>query len=322
MPKADVYGLLLPEADTSVQKEVQSKPAAGEPVQRRHTVAGNQEVVMRRTKKTRNRKSAVYGESDDLANNSNDSKTAATASANKTKSPIHDMKVKLVSFSPENSIDKGDESSDGVLETRQGKVSDLVKQFEEEEKATEALKQSNGSTGGESNTKEAQNNESEEKEKGKKKRPTSKAFDMFEKSGMIMGMVSSLFMPALSRVTAVIQVRLIFLLQGGPSSHSKPRAVSFALEVSTIPASTSSSTSSINQSPEESRDSPRTMDGSRDSPRAADGSRGSSRATEGSRGSSRATLTTLGSTIAGSEDLTTASKDFLSVSTCDEVSTT
>ena len=184
-----MYGLLLPEADASVQKEVQSKPATGEPVQRRHTVTGDSEVIMRRTKKTRNRKSAVYGESDDVANNSN-TEAAATASTDKTKSPVHDMKVKLVSFSPENSIDNGDESFDGVLETRQGKVSDLVKQFEEEEKATEAKQQSNGSTGGENNVKEAKNDESEEKEKGKKKRPTSKAFDMFEKSGMIMGMVS------------------------------------------------------------------------------------------------------------------------------------
>lgn len=31
------------------------------------------------------------------------------------------------------------------------------------------------------------------------------------------------------------------------------------------------------------------------------------------------TLTTIGSTIAGSDDLTAISKDFLSVSTCDEV---
>ena len=187
-----MYGLLLPEADTSVQKEVQSKPATGKPVQRRHTVTGDSEVIMRRTKKTRNRKSAVYGESDDVTNNSN-TEAAATGSTDKTKSPVHDMKVKLVSFSPENSIDNGDESSDGVLETRQGKVSDLVKQFEEEEKATEAKQQSNGSTGGENSVKEAKNDESEEKVKGKKKRPTSKAFDMFEKSGMIMGMVSSLF---------------------------------------------------------------------------------------------------------------------------------
>jgi hypothetical protein len=192
MPKADVYGLLLPETDTSVRKVEQSKPATAEPVQRRHTVAGDQGVIMRRTKKTRNRKSAVYGESDDVAN-SNDTEMAATASSDETRSPVHDMKVKLVSFSPENSIDKGDESSNGVLETRQGKVSDLVKQFEEEEKATEAKQQSNGGTGSKSNTKEAQkfNGESEEKEKGKKMRPSSKAFDMFEKSGMIMGMVSS-----------------------------------------------------------------------------------------------------------------------------------
>lgn len=185
-----MYGLLLPETDTSVQKKEQSKPAADEPVQLRHT-GGDKGVTLRQTKKTRNRKSAVFGESDDAAN-SNDTETAATESTDKTRSPVHDMKVKLVSFSPENSVDKGDESFDGVLETRQGKVSDLVKQFEEEEKVTESKQQSSGSAGSES-VKEAQNGESGEKEKGKKKRPSSKAFDMFEKSGIIMGMVSSLF---------------------------------------------------------------------------------------------------------------------------------
>lgn len=97
-------------------------------------------------------------------------------------------------------------------------------------------------------------------------------------------------------------LQFLFLFQGGPgSANSKTRAVSFALEVSTIPADPSSSLSSVSQTTEESRDSPR--------------------ATKGSRDSSRTTLTTLGSTIAGSEDLTTVSKDFLSVSTCDEVRT-
>ena len=72
-------------------------------------------------------------------------------------------------------------------------------------------------------------------------------------------------------------------MQGGPA-HSKPRAVSFASEVSTIP--TLSTTSAEDGSPE---------------------------------CSPRATLTTLGSTMAGSEDITSVSKDFLSVSTCDEV---
>lgn len=187
-----MYGLLLPETDASVQKEKQSKPTTGEPVQLRHT-AGDKGVTVRQTKKSRNRKSAVYGENDDVAN-SNDTETAAIASADKTKSPVHDMKVKLVSFSPENSVDKGDASSNGVLETRQGKVSDLVKQFEEEEKATEAKEESNGSSAFRESVKEVQNGQDGEKEKGKKKRPSSKAFDMFEKSGVIMGMVGSLFM--------------------------------------------------------------------------------------------------------------------------------
>lgn len=178
-----MYGLLLPETDTSVQKEEQSKPTADESQQLRHK-AGDKGVVMRNTKKMRNRKSAVYGESDDVANSNN------TATANdESKSPVHDMKVKLVSFSPENSMEKGDDSSDGVLETRQGKVSDLVKQFEEEEKASELQKHGSDSSGSKTAV-EAKNDTSGEKDKGKKKRPTSKAFDMFEKSGIIMGMVS------------------------------------------------------------------------------------------------------------------------------------
>ena len=285
-----MYGLLLPETATSVQKKEPSKPAADGTVQLRHT-AGDKGAVMRHTKKMRNRKSAVYGESDEA--NSNNTETAATAS-DKAKSPVHDMNVKFVSFSPENSMDKGDDSSDGVLETRQGKVSDLVKQFEEEEMAKELQKQNNSSE----NAVAVQNGESGEKDNGNKRRPSSKAFDLFEKSGIIMGMVSFRSgWPQFENLIIVQQCqynRLNFasVLQGGPSSHSKPRAVSFAKEVSTIPADPSSS-------------SPSSM----------------SHLTEDNRtlSSPRATLTTLGSTIAGSEDLTTVSKDFLSVSTCDEV---
>ena len=73
----------------------------------------------------------------------------------------------------------------------------------------------------------------------------------------------------------------MYVLQGGPPSVSSPRVVSFASEVSTIP--TLSTTD------------------------------------DGKGGARLTTLTTVGSTVAGSEDLTAVSKDFLSVSTCDEV---
>lgn len=75
------------------------------------------------------------------------------------------------------------------------------------------------------------------------------------------------------------------MLQGGPPPHTKSRAVSFASAVSTIPTL------------------------STDDVDIDDGVSPSSN------------LITLRPTVGGeSEDLTTVSKDFLSVSTCDEVS--
>lgn len=193
-PKADVYGLLLPETVTPVQKE---KPATTEGVQLRRT-ANDRGATMRHNRKMRNRSSVVYGESDDT-NDDNNTKAAATETTKANTSPVHDMKVKLVRFSPEKSVDQGDDSSDGFFETRQGKVSDLVKQFEEEEEDTKSKRKGSvGSASGSEDAVVARNGESRNKEKSKKRRPTSKAFDMFERSGIIMGMVSPVCLPTSS----------------------------------------------------------------------------------------------------------------------------
>ena len=191
-PKADVYGLLLPDSvavstdkPTSADNTVQLRqPAAAKDVK------GGGGVAMRHGKKLRNRKSAVYGGDADEAL-PKDGEKPASADDMET-SPIHNMNVKLVSLSPESSVDRGDESSDALLETRQGKVSDLVKQFEEEEEREGERKAGNL----DSVVSSAEGNLTVEgtteggREKVKRRKPSNKAFDVFERSGIIMGMVS------------------------------------------------------------------------------------------------------------------------------------
>ena len=173
-----MYGLLLPEELTSTKKEDKSKPASDNSIQTRHQEASGKEPVMKRSKKMRNRKSAVYGDLDETDGDNTESVPPASDIAS---SPIHDMNVKLVSLSPEHSLDGDSNAPDAVLETRQGKVSELVRQFEEEEKAVESRGVSGHSV--------AVLGESADG-KGKKRIQSNKAFDLFEKSGIIMGMVS------------------------------------------------------------------------------------------------------------------------------------
>ena len=197
-PKADVYGLLLPDSiAVSTDKDSRSsKPtSADNTVQLRQPAAakdvkGGGGVAMRHGKKLRNRRSAVYGGDADEAL-PKDGEKPASADDMET-SPIHNMNVKLVSLSPESSVDRGDESSDALLETRQGKVSDLVKQFEEEEEREGERKAGNL----DSVVSSAEGNLTVEgtteggREKVKRRKPSNKAFDVFERSGIIMGMVS------------------------------------------------------------------------------------------------------------------------------------
>ena len=218
-PKADVYGLLLPASvkrrDPSkpvsakkeepskpalakkegqskpalVKKEEKSKPAlaegdehsepdVGDSVQLRQQSREKGVIMRHNIKKLRNRTSAVY--SDETITNDE----AETAASDVATSPIHNLSVKLISVSPESSFNNGEEFPDGVVETRQGRVSDLVKQFEDEERVDQkepivgAGRDSVADTSGSSG------------EKVKKKKPANKAFDMFEKSGIIMGMAS------------------------------------------------------------------------------------------------------------------------------------
>ena len=167
-----MYGLLLP-----VKKD-QPKPSKDDDVQLRQTT-GDKAVTMRQGKKMRNRKSAVYG------SDVNDAQGVPDDTAT---SPIHNMNVKFVSFSPENSFDGGNAAQVEVVETRQGKVSDLVKQFEDEEKEDELKKEMVGSKNvGENAAVDVSENSGGTV---RKQKPANKVFDMFEKSGIIMGMVS------------------------------------------------------------------------------------------------------------------------------------
>ena len=222
-PKADVYGLLLPASvkrrDPSkpisakkekptkpaltkkeeqskpahVEKEEKSKPAlaegdehsepaVGDMVQLRQRVREKGVTMRQNSKKLRNRTSAVYSD-ETIANDE-----AETAASDAATSPIHNMSVKLVSVSPESSFNDGEDFPDGVVETRQGKVSDLVKQFEDEERVDQKELPTVGA--GRDSVPDVSESSGE---KVKKKKPANKAFDMFEKSGMIMGMVSTTF---------------------------------------------------------------------------------------------------------------------------------
>lgn len=163
-----------------------SEPAVGDSVQLRRQAREKGVTMRQNSKKLRNRTSAVYSD-ETIANGEEE-----TAASDAATSPIHNMSVKLVSVSPESSFNNGEDFHDGAIETRQGKVSDLVKQFEDEERADQKeptigagrdpVADMSGSSG----------------EKVKKKKPANKAFDMFEKSGMIMVIASTTFISHVS----------------------------------------------------------------------------------------------------------------------------
>lgn len=136
-------------------------------------------VVKRRVKNLkgqRNRKSALHGE--DLIHNT------STPHDNQ----IGDMKVRIMSVSPEhkNSL-RGEQE---VIESRTGKVFDLVKQFDDEDDGV--FNGQSWKIGSLSPLGEEEGVESAERrgEGGKEQRKLNrKSLDMFEKSGIIMGMV-------------------------------------------------------------------------------------------------------------------------------------
>lgn len=133
-------------------------------------------VVRRRKnpKGQRNRISALHGA--DLTFNGTD----MVFGSDTTDAPnsLGDMDVQIVSVSPEHKSDTGTANEEGVvIESRAGRVLDLVKQFDDEAEAKDAL---------EGSLSPVHEGEGEER----RGRTKLKALDMFEKSGVIMGMVS------------------------------------------------------------------------------------------------------------------------------------
>ena len=134
-----------------------------------------QGVVRRRIQSLQsftNRKSAIFGiDSQDSAINS---------------PTIDNMKVKLVSVSPEHQHNVPGSSE--VTETRTGKVSDLVKQFHRGESVPIKMndKRNLDST---RKYKTVSEDHMESQESVNTPKKLSKAFNVFEKSGIIIGMV-------------------------------------------------------------------------------------------------------------------------------------
>lgn len=90
--------------------------------------------------------------------------------------PIDEMNVHLISVSPEHQSSLPNVGVvQGVVESRVGKVSDLVKQFDDNQKMEEGME-----VGG----------DKEEQDGGDRMRLSHGAIAMFEKSGVIIGMVS------------------------------------------------------------------------------------------------------------------------------------
>lgn len=189
VPRADVYGLLLPDKihktsnstthlpsstlttttivptsnpdhTQSVLTETNENQFPGEgvddslpnaehtgPVVKRRSSTGN--------KKYRNRKSSLYTELTEPTQQ--DSEIGGVSIA-----PVPNMNVQILSVSPEQS------------ESRRGKLSDLVEQFEQKETESEVTER--GMDG-----------------KGKRRKPSNKAFEMFERKGIVIRMVRYMY---------------------------------------------------------------------------------------------------------------------------------
>lgn len=129
-----------------------------------------QGVVRRRTRNMlgqRNRKSALYGA--DIPED-----FSATHDA------LQDMKVQLVSVSPEH---EKNTSGGDVFQSHTGKVTDLIRQLSGDQDEERGVVVVGGEVHG------SQSGSVSESVDGRK-RLSSNAFEMFEKNGRIMGMVS------------------------------------------------------------------------------------------------------------------------------------
>lgn len=179
-----MYGLLLPEVTTatsdtssknrdfnftSSERTTTSAEAGKTVIQSTDDKTPVNGIVRRRVKSQRgqrNRKSALHG-------------TDLTFDSDATLDDLlNDMSVQLLSVSPEHK--SGLAMEEGVvIESRTGKVMDLVKEFDDE-------------TRQESISPDLELEEGEEMRSGDagRRKLNLKAFDMFEKSGVLIGMVS------------------------------------------------------------------------------------------------------------------------------------
>ena len=141
-------------------------------------------VVMRRTKNPqgqRNRKSALHGDS-----------ILPVDPATPEISPLGDTNVQIISVSPEHKNSLANTSEGMVIESRAGKVLDLVKEFDEQESEPQqggVNRLGHGGLSGGSTAHSGSSDDGSTVEQDSRKRK-SKAFDMFEKSGIVIGMVS------------------------------------------------------------------------------------------------------------------------------------
>jgi hypothetical protein len=126
-------------------------------------------VVKRRTKNLRgqkNRKSALHGEN--LMSNNG--------------SPLSDLNIQIMSVSPEH------KSCGEAIESRSGKVLDLVKQFDDDDIGPLGSLSPLGEEGENAEGTEVRGQGSSDGGEDRRKL-NRKSLEMFEKSGMIMGMV-------------------------------------------------------------------------------------------------------------------------------------
>ena len=121
---------------------------SGPPVVKRRSSTG--------TKKLRNRKSSLYAEFTEPPQKDMDSVSA---------NPMSGMNVQILSVSPEHPG-----PGETGIESRQGRLSDLVQQFEHRE--VEDVVAERDISG-----------------KGKRRKPSNTAFEMFERKGIVIGMV-------------------------------------------------------------------------------------------------------------------------------------
>lgn len=188
----NVYGFLLPEAVAKEEKkEAKSElNSSSDPL----ITASTEGVVRRRNKSSRSQRNRVSALHEvDLPMELLPPQLNASGIK-----AINDSNVKLFSISPEHkhssTADEG-----GVMESMTGKVSDLVKQFDEKEVGPQAQQSGGGASfgiddeGGDSSAQQLSaggGGRGEGRRGSSKKISALKVFEMFENSSIMIGMVS------------------------------------------------------------------------------------------------------------------------------------